>query len=117
MPKILVIDYEHADFITISSSLKRLISDSYVASARSEEEGIEKAKSELPDVILLVTEIGDTDSFRVLERLKTYEQIKYIPVIILTGKATDPEFRANFAALGDFTGAALILAKSCGPRD
>ena len=95
MLKILVIDCGQDDFITVSSLLKRLIPDSHVASARSGKEGIEKAKSESPDVILLGTETGSTDGFRVCESLKTYEETKYIPVIMLTTKATDPEFRVR----------------------
>jgi CheY-like chemotaxis protein len=108
MPKILVIDYEHDDLIEISSSLKRLIPDSYVASARSGAEGIEKAKSESPDVILLATEIGDTDGFKICERLKSDEETKYVPVIMLTTGVTDPEIRVR----GLQSGASAFLTRS-----
>ena len=108
MPKILVIDYGQDDLITISSSLKRLIPDSYVVRARSGAEGIDKAKSESPDVIILATEIGDTDGFKVCERLKSDEETKYIPVIMLTTGATDPEIRVR----GLQCGASAFLTRS-----
>ena len=53
MPKILVIDDKQDNLNTISRLLKNLIPDCNVLTARSGVEGIEEAKAELPDTILL----------------------------------------------------------------
>jgi DNA-binding response OmpR family regulator len=57
-----------------------------VVSAASGTQGLEKAKSEGPDVILLDIMMPDMDGYEVMEKLKKDEDTKAIPVIMLTAK-------------------------------
>lgn len=47
-------------------------------------EGLDKAKKEKPDLILLDIKMDDLDGFEVLKRLKADPTMKNIPVILLT---------------------------------
>ncbi len=49
-------------------------------------EGLEKAKKENPDLILLDIMMPDIDGFEVLRRLKENSKTKYTPVIMVTCK-------------------------------
>ncbi|MEF8847165.1 MAG: response regulator [Candidatus Paceibacterota bacterium] len=55
-----------------------------VISALNGEEGFKKAKEENPDLILLDLILPKLHGFKVLKKLKAKEEIKDIPVIILT---------------------------------
>ena len=49
-------------------------------------EAIEKAKSELPDLILLDIMMPDVDGYDVCMKLKSEDDTKHIPIIMLTAK-------------------------------
>ncbi len=53
--------------------------------------GLEMAKSELPDLILLDVIMPQLDGFSVLESLKQNEETKNIPVILLTNLGTEED--------------------------
>ena len=55
-----------------------------VAVAIMGEEGLNKAKSEKPDLILLDIMMPEPDGIEVLERLKADDDTKAIPVVMLT---------------------------------
>ena len=50
-------------------------------------DGVEKARSALPDIILLDIQLPDIDGFEVLQRLQNDDAIKNIPVIAITSSA------------------------------
>lgn len=52
--------------------------------AENGREALEKAKDDLPDLILLEIVIPELDGFEVIENLKKDAQTKQIPVVILT---------------------------------
>lgn len=64
-----------------------------VLSALNGEIGLQKAKQELPDLILLDLILPKKDGFEVLQELKTQEKTKNIPVIILTNLETSADVR------------------------
>ncbi|MFH1778310.1 MAG: response regulator [Candidatus Omnitrophota bacterium] len=82
--KILVIDDEpHIVMVLVS----RLKANNYeVITADNGEAGIEKAKMEKPDLILLDIMMPDLDGHDVLKRLKQDKETKAIPVMMLTAK-------------------------------
>jgi DNA-binding response OmpR family regulator len=55
-----------------------------VTVAKDGEEGLRQADSEPPDIIFLDTRLPKMDGFSVLERLRSAEKTKDIPVIILS---------------------------------
>lgn len=82
--KILIVDEE----IDASTALKvALEAEGYnVIEALDGYEGIRKAKSETPDVILLDIMMPGMDGFEVCRRLKADPASSHIPVIMLTAK-------------------------------
>jgi PAS domain S-box-containing protein len=100
MVKILAIDDNQDNLVVISALLKNLISGCTVITARSGAEGIEKAKAESPDTILLDIKMPKMDGFEVCKRLKSSDKTKHIPVVILTGMMTDTETRIKGLEIG-----------------
>jgi len=84
VPKILAIDDKEDNLITITAVLTSLIPDCRVITARSGPEGIEVAKVESPDTILLDIRMPKMDGYEVCQRLKNDEKTKHIPIIMLT---------------------------------
>jgi signal transduction histidine kinase len=91
MPKILAIDDKQDNLITITAVLKALIPDCQVITAQSGPEGIEMAKAESPDTILLDIRMPKMDGYEVCERLKNDERTKHIPIIMLTAINNEPK--------------------------
>lgn len=81
-------------FIEDQNNLQKLVAHALeehgleVSSALNGQEGIEKAIEQKPDLILLDLILPKKDGFEVLKQLKTQEQTKNIPVIILTNLDT-----------------------------
>ena len=80
--------------------------------APSGEIGIERARTELPDVILLDINLPGMDGFTVLETLSAMPETRHIPVIALTAAATDSDIMRGQAA-GFFS----YLTKPISARD
>jgi two-component system cell cycle sensor histidine kinase/response regulator CckA len=106
MPKILAIDDIQDNLTSISAILKSIIPNCELITALSGQEGIEKALSEAPDVILLDIKTG-MDSFKACERLKSDGKTSHIPIIILIPKGTDSKDKIR----GLETGADAFLIK------
>jgi len=70
----------------------RLEANGYdVVSAEDGQEGLEKVKSEKPDLIILDIMMPVMDGFELCSIIKEDEQTRKIPVIILTGRAQDTD--------------------------
>ncbi len=80
--KVLIIDDEKMIRLTTGILLKR--SNIEVVDAVSGLEGLQKAESENPDLILLDIMMPVMDGWEVLEKLKESPKLKDIPVIIFT---------------------------------
>lgn len=93
--KILVIEDNSDNIITI----KAILEDKYILSfATDGETGLEKAKSDKPDMILLDISLPKMDGFKVLSNILSDANTKHIPVIALTSRAMkgDREELLNF---------------------
>ncbi|MCK9638643.1 MAG: response regulator [Prolixibacteraceae bacterium] len=99
MIKILAIDDNSDNLISLNAILKDAFSDVVVLTARSGQKGIDLAKSENPDVILLDIVMPGMDGFEVCSRLKKEEQVQDIPVIFLTA-LKDRESRIKALEIG-----------------
>lgn len=80
--KILIIDDDEAIVEIWTLSLKK--ANFQVVSASSGKEGIQLAKNEMPDIILLDQIMPDMKGNDVLKTLKTDEQTKSIPVALVS---------------------------------
>lgn len=76
-----------------------------VITAANGKEGLEKAANEKPDIILLDISMPVMNGHEVLERLKSYPELKDIPVIMLTAysDAKDIAKAANLGIAGYIT--------------
>ncbi len=99
--KILVIDDEKEIIDTISLMLKAR--DYSVIPALDGQEGLEKAKSENPDLILLDIMMPGMDGYNVCLKLKSTKETKNIPVVIISGKAErDAIVKSHSLGVSDF---------------
>lgn len=86
-PKVLVIDDEPEILILVES---RIRSQGYdVVTAGGGKRGLELAKDQSPDLILLDLLMPEIDGYEVMKRLKADDDTKDIPVILFT--AAPPE--------------------------
>ena len=100
MTKILAIDDKQDNLTTLSAVLKNLIPGCTVITAQSGAKGIEKARKELPDTILLDIKMPRIDGFEVCKRLKSDDKTRHIPIIMLTAARTDTKSRIKGLDLG-----------------
>ena len=78
-----------------------------VHSAEAGDVGLEKAEQTIPDVILLDIIMPKLDGFNVLKRLKANDNLKNIPVILLTNLGQESDIKK-----GGEMGAAGYLVKA-----
>ena len=83
--RILVIDDDHVFVETTKTVLES--KDYQVITAFDGDEGLQKARDEEPDLILLDIIMPTQDGFHVCEQIKGNPQLADIPVIILTSFA------------------------------
>lgn len=83
--KILIIDDEREIVDTVSLMLKAR--DYAIVSALDGQDGLDKAKAEQPDLILLDIMMPGMDGYTVCLKLKSSKDTKNIPVVIISGKA------------------------------
>ncbi|GLI33509.1 HD domain-containing phosphohydrolase [Desulforhabdus amnigena] len=97
MPKILVVDDEYHNLFLMHGFLVPL---GYEVSISSDgEEAIEFARKGAFDVILLDINMPEMDGFEVLARLRSGEETKFVPVVMVTGQG-EVEHRVRALELG-----------------
>lgn len=89
MTKILVISNKENDLIVISTLLNKFVSDCQVITAPSGPQGMEKAKNESFDAIILDIEMPEMDGYKVCNLLKSDEKTEHIPIIMIAGVKSD----------------------------
>lgn len=96
--RILIVDDEPELVKAMQIRLK--VAGYEVITAGDGPEGLEKAKKERPDIVLLDLLMPKMDGFQTLERLKQDRETKSIPVIMLTAKSqmTDVHKTADLGA-------------------
>ncbi|MHC4617326.1 MAG: response regulator [Planctomycetota bacterium] len=95
--KILVVDDE-LDFVSTIESRLRLCKYDVVTAANGRE-GLEKACSERPDLLLLDTRMPVMNGHEMLERMRKDSTLKDVPVIMLTALC-EPEDIATASSYG-----------------
>ncbi len=85
-PRLLLID-DNQDILTYVSSV---LSDTYdITTAMNGQEGIDIAKTEIPDIIISDVMMPGVDGLALLETLKNDELTNHIPIVMLTAKGDD----------------------------
>lgn len=93
MKKILAIDDVENNLILIKSILDKKLPDYKILLANSGIEGLEMAKKERPDTILLDIFMPDIDGYEVCRELKSDEATKNIPVLMVSAYGYDSKVR------------------------
>ncbi len=108
-PKILLID-DDPDFVEVTKKILEKGPGYQVVVAVNGKEGLEKAKKERPDLILLDILMPVTDGFGFAEQFSKEKSLSNIPVLALTSFST---------SLGEPFGfeVAEFIRKPVGPRD
>ncbi len=89
MPKILLVEDNEMNRDMLSRRLQRR--EFEVVVAIDGKEGIEKASSENPDLILMDMSLPEIDGWEATRRLKADDSTKSIPVIALTAHAMESD--------------------------
>ncbi len=100
MSKILAIDDKSDNLIVVQALLKNLLPDAEVLTAQSGQEGLEIARREAPDTILLDIIMPGMDGYATCQHLKADAATRHIPVIMLTAINTDSQNRIKALKLG-----------------
>ena len=113
MKRILAIDNEADNLITINAVINSYLPGYQVITATSGAEGIKMARVEQPDSILLDIIMPEMDGFETCQKLKADELTRHIPVIMLTAIKTDSESRIRALEIG----ADCFVAKPFDPAE
>lgn len=108
LPTILVVD---DDRILTTLFARLLATMGKVIQAHSGAEGLELARTQNPDLILLDVQMPGMDGFDTISELKTDPTVRHIPVIFITAD-TLPEIESHCLE----SGAADYIAKPVNPR-
>jgi len=111
--KILVIDDKKDNLISITELLKDYMPGCKTITALSGPEGIETAKREKPDTILLDIIMPVMDGYEVCKQLKSNVVTKHIPIVMITAIKTDSESRIKGLEIG----ADAFLSKPIDPAE
>lgn len=87
--KILIVEDEFAQSLTVKD---RLEFEGYeVITAADGQEGLDKARREKPDLIILDLMLPKIDGYKICRMLKFDEKYKRIPIIIFTARAQESD--------------------------
>lgn len=93
--KILLVD----DSSTSRMTARMLLGGSYIlTSACDGKEGVEKAITELPNLILMDIEMPRMNGIEACKLLKQNEATKNIPIVLLTMRGEEPFVRQGYAS-------------------
>jgi len=90
--KVLIVDDEPDLVSTVEYRLK--FADCEVVTAANGQDGLEQAKTERPDLILLDTNMPVMNGHEMLERLRADDDLKTVPVIMLTARCEPQDIAA-----------------------
>ena len=82
--KILLVDDSPAQLIEMQNALSEV--DARIITAESGNEAIEKAKSEMPDIIFMDIVMNNLDGYGACRNLTRNDQTSHIPIIFISTK-------------------------------
>ena len=108
--KILLVDDE-VDLVEMVK-LRLEANDYQVVTAYDGQEGLDKAKQEKPDLIILDLMMPKIDGYKVCRMLKFDDKYKHIPVLMFTARAQEQDEK-----MGEEVGADAYMTKPFDPAD
>lgn len=97
--KILVVDDNHEIVDLISEQFK--LKGHLVIAANNGQEALAKVYQEKPDLILLDIMMPMIDGYEICKTLKTNDETKHIPVILITVKGNESDIEKGFEVQAD----------------
>ena len=91
--KVLIIDDTDSYLLILNNILK---DDYETLISKDGEDGLETAEITKPDIILLDVMMPGMSGYEVLEKLKADENLKSIPVVLISGKGSDENEAKGF---------------------
>ncbi|MFN3614881.1 MAG: diguanylate cyclase, partial [Rubrimonas sp.] len=88
-PRILVVDDAPENIRFVARILGQV--DAEVSFAVGGVAGLERARTQMPDLILLDVEMPDMSGYDVIRALKDARETRHVPVIFLTGRSTEAD--------------------------
>ncbi|MFA5420004.1 MAG: response regulator [Bacteroidales bacterium] len=113
MTKLLSIDDQRDNQITIRGALSSFLKEAEFHFALSGEEGLNKAVNLRPDVILLDIMMPGMDGFETCRRFKSDPDLQHIPIILLSAIGNKTENRIKGLELG----ADVVMSKPFDPGE
>jgi len=98
--KLLIVGNNQDNLETLKSLIDETLPELHLINALSGEQGLELARREDPDVILLDMALPERESYEICRKLKADHGLKSIPVVFLTTTETDQTSLAKAADLG-----------------
>ncbi len=89
MARILIVDDSPTQTLSLSKVLKRHGHE--ILTAKDGEEGVEVAKAELPDLVLMDVVMPKVNGFQATRQITKNPSTSHIPVIIVTTKAQETD--------------------------
>lgn len=96
--RILIIDDE-ADIREVAQMSLEAVPDWKISTASSGKEGLEKARLEQPDAVLLDVMMPEMDGPATFQKFQATLEVSHIPVVMLTAKVQNSD-RRRFLAMG-----------------
>jgi len=115
MPKILCIDDDRDILDSLKASLESF--GHTVETAESGNEGLDKAKNNIPDLIILDVMMGsDTEGFHTSYNIRKNEELKFKPILMLTSVNQKSDFKFNPDTDGEFLPVDAFIEKPFNPK-
>ncbi len=111
--KILVIDDNRDNLVSVTAMLRNYLPGCETETAESGTDGIGKARSFLPDTILLDIRMPGLDGYQVCRIIKSDSDLRHIPIIYLTAVDSDPASKIK----GLESGGEAFLTKPVDPGE
>lgn len=100
---ILLVD-DDPDALEIEEFVVLEVADFRIVRAQDGESGLQKAREELPDLIILDVMMPKKDGFAVFGELRSAPETREIPVIMLTGVSRESGIEFSADAMAEYYG-------------
>lgn len=96
----------------VRAYIRRSLEDSYrILTATNGEEGMQQARSELPDLIVSDVMLPDVDGYEIAKQLKASASTECIPIVMLTARAAESDHVTGYES-----GAEAYVTKPFSPE-